>query len=137
MDQQYIGGGVLDPMLQAVLGGMSNVRALPTAALFGNDLYSGSLSFIRSDTVKGGALLSSLFFDAGQVTGVGFEYGAMGPGIEESWTGQHLFGKADLAVPVGPLPTEAMGSPIAALTGGNIAQGGIPLELWLSVGYRY
>ncbi len=137
VDQQYIGGGVLDPMLQAVLGGMSNVRALPTAALFGNDLYSGSLSFIRSDTVKGGALLSSLFFDAGQVTGVGFEYGAMGPGIEESWTGQHLFGKADLAVPVGPLPTEAMGSPIAALTGGNIAQGGIPLELWLSVGYRY
>ena len=137
VDQEALGAGVLDPMLQGVLGGMSNVRALPTAALFGNDLYSGSLSFIRSDTVKGGALLSSLFFDAGNVTGVGFSYGAMGPGVEESWTGSHLFGKVDLAVPVGPLPVDGMGSPIVALTGGNIAQGGIPLELWLSAGWRY
>ena len=137
MDQESMGGGVLDPMLQGVLGGMSNVRALPTAALFGNDLYSGSLSFIRSDTVKGGTLLSSLFFDAGNVTGVGFSYGAMGPGVEESWTGRHLFGKVDVAVPVGSLPVANMGSPIVALTGGNIAQGGIPLELWLSAGWRY
>ena len=136
-DQQYIGGGALDPMLQAVLGGMSNVRALPTAALFGNDLYSGSLSFLRTDAVKGGSLVSSLFFDAGQVTGIGFQYGAMGPGIEEAWTGRHFFGKLDLAVPVGPLPTAALGNQVVALTGGNIQNGGIPLQLWLSAGWRY
>ena len=137
MDQQTLGAPQLDPMLEGVLGGMSNIRALPTAALFGNDLYSGSLSFIRTDTVARGQLLSSLFFDAGNVTGVGFSYGAMGPGIEESWTGQHVFGKADLAIPVGPLPVVGMGSPIVSLTGGNIAQGGAPLELWLSAGIHY
>ena len=137
VDQQYIGGGVLDPMLQAVLGGMSNVRALPTAALFGNDLYSGSLSVLRTDAVKGGSLVSSLFFDVGQVTGVGFQYSAMGPGVEESWTGRHLFGKVDLAVPVGPLPTAALGNQVVALTGGNVQQGGLPLQLWLSAGWRY
>ena len=36
--QQYFGGGTLDPMLQATLGGVSNVMALPTASLFGNNL---------------------------------------------------------------------------------------------------
>ena len=136
-DQQYIGGGALDPMLQAVLGGMSNVRALPTASLFGNDLYSGSLSFLRTDAVKGGSLVSSVFFDVGQVTGIGFQYSAMGPGVEESWTGRHLFGKIDVAVPVGPLPTAALGNQVVALTGGNIQNGGIPLQLWLSAGWRY
>jgi len=137
VDQQYIGGGVLDPMLQGVLGGMSNVRVLPTAALFGNNLYSGSLNLLRSDTVRGGSLVSSLFFDVGQVTGIGTQYSAMGPGVEESWTGAHLFGKADLAVPVGPLPVSALGSQMVALTGGNIQSGGIPLQLWLSLGWRY
>ncbi len=137
VDQQSIGGGALDPMLQGVLGGMSNVRALPTAALFGNDLYSGSLSVLRTDAVKGGSLVSSVFFDAGQVTGVGFEYSAMGPGVEESWTGRHLFGKLDLAVPVGPLPVAGLGSSFVALTGGNIGSGGLPLQLWLSAGWRY
>ncbi|MHB8370881.1 MAG: ShlB/FhaC/HecB family protein [Leptospirales bacterium] len=137
VDQQYIGGGVLDPMLQGVLGGMSNVRALPTAALFGNNLYSGSLNLLRSDAVRGGSLVSSLFFDVGQVTGIGTQYSAMGPGVEESWTGAHLFGKADLAVPVGPLPVSALGSQMVALTGGNIQSGGIPLQLWLSLGWRY
>jgi len=137
VDQQYIGGGVLDPMLQGVLGGMSNVRVLPTAALFGNNLYSGSLNLLRSDTVRGGSLVSSAFFDVGQVTGIGTQYSAMGPGVEESWTGAHLFGKADLAVPVGPLPVSALGSQMVALTGGNIQSGGIPLQLWLSLGWRY
>jgi hemolysin activation/secretion protein len=137
VDQQYIGGGVLDPMLQAVLGGMSNVRVLPTAALFGNNLYSGSLNFLRTDAAYGGSLVSSAFFDVGQVTGIGFQYSAMGPGVEEAWTGTHLFGKIDLAVPVGPLPTGALGPQITALTGGNIQDGGIPLQLWMSLGWRY
>ena len=137
VDQEYVGGGALDPMLQGVLGGMSNVRALPTATLFGNDLYAGSLAFLRTDAEKGGILVSSLFFDAGNVTGIGFSYGAMGPGVEESWTGAHLFARADLAVPVGPLPTAGTGSQIVALTGGNLGNGGIPLQLWLSAGWRY
>ena len=137
VDQEYIGGGALDPMLQGVLGGMSNVRALPTATLFGNDLFSGSLAFLRTDVEKGGSLISSLFFDAGNVTGIGFSYGAMGPGVEESWTGAHLFAKADLAVPVGPLPTAGLGSQIVALSGGNIGSGGIPIQFWMSAGWRY
>ncbi|MEC4682869.1 MAG: hypothetical protein VST70_04215, partial [Nitrospirota bacterium] len=71
------------------------------------------------------------------VTGIGFQYGAMGPGIEEAWTGRHLFGKLDVAVPVGPLPTAALGNQVVALTGGNIQNGGTPLQLWLSAGWRY
>jgi hemolysin activation/secretion protein len=137
VDQQFFGEGSLDPMLQGVLGGMSNIRALPTAALFGNDLYTGSVAFIRSDRIRGGRLDSSLFFDAGQVVGIGTNDSAMGPGIEESWTGEHLFGKADLAVPVGPLSENTLGSPIVAVTGGNIQAGALPLQLWLSMGWRY
>ena len=55
----------------------------------------------------------------------------MGPGVEESWTGAHLFGTVDLSVPVGPLPTVVTGFQIVALTGGNIGNGGIPIQLWL------
>ena len=137
VDQQYIGGGVLDPMLQATLGGVSNVMALPTASLFGNDLYAGTLTLTRTDVSKVATFASSLFFDAGQVTGIGFAYSAMGPGVEESVSAQHWFARADLAVPIGALPTQVLGSDITAMTGGNIGQGGIPLQLWLSAGLRY
>ena len=139
IDQQYIGGGTLDPMLQGTLGGVYTIMALPTASLFGNDMYVGTLTFTRSDLTKKGIFQSSLFFDAGQVTGVGTNYAAMGPGGEESWSLSHYFAKADLAVPVGALPTgaSALGTNITALTGGNIGQGGIPLQLWLSAGIRY
>ena len=136
-DQQYVGGGTLDPMLQATLGGVSNVMALPTASRFGNDLYVGTLTLTRTGTAKAGTFASSLFFDAGQVTGAGTSYSAMGPGVEESVSGQHWFARADLAVPVGGLPTQILGQNITALTGGNIGQGGIPLQLWLSAGLRY
>ena len=137
VDQQYIGGGVLDPMLQATLGGIANVMALPTASLFGNDLYVGTLTLTRTDTARIGSFASSLFFDAGQVTGIGTNYSAMGPGVEESVSSQHWFARGDLAVPIGALPTQILGQNITALTGGNIGQGGIPLQLWLSAGLRY
>ncbi|MCL5953858.1 MAG: hypothetical protein M1509_05050 [Nitrospirae bacterium] len=137
VDQQYIGGGVLDPMLQATLGGIANVMALPTASLFGNDLYVGTLTLTRTDTALIGSFASSLFFDAGQVTGIGTNYSAMGPGLEESVSSQHWFARGDLAVPIGALPTQILGQNITALTGGNIGQGGIPLQLWLSAGLRY
>ncbi|MHB8370940.1 MAG: ShlB/FhaC/HecB family protein [Leptospirales bacterium] len=137
IDQQYFGGGSLDPMLQATLGGMANVMALPTAALFGNNLYAVTLTLTRSTVVKVGTLGSSLFFDAGQVTGLGTNYAAMGPGVEESVSSAHWFARADLAVPVGGLPTATLGQTITALTGGTIGQGGIPLQLWLSAGLRY
>lgn len=137
VDQQYVGGGSLDPMLQGTLGGVSNVMALPTASLFGNDLYVGTLTLTRTDTAKAGTFASSLFFDAGQVTGIGTNYSAMGPGVEESVSAQHWFARADLAVPVGGLPTQILGQNITALTGGNVGQGGIPLQLWLSAGLRY
>ena len=135
--QQYFGGGVLDPMLQAMLGGVSNVMALPTASLFGNNLYAGTLALTRTDTARAGAFSSSLFFDVGQVTGVGTDYSAMGPGVEESFQAAHWFAQADLAVPVGALPTQVLGASIPAATGGNIAEGGIPLQIWLSIGARY
>jgi hypothetical protein len=137
VDQQYVGGGVLDPMLQATLGGVSNVMALPTASLFGNDLYVGTLTITRTDATKAGTFASSLFFDAGQVTGIGTNYSAMGPGVEESVSAPHWFARADLAVPIGGLPTQILGQNITALTGGDIGQGGIPLQLWLSAGLRY
>ena len=137
VDQQYIGGGTLDPMLQGTLGGVSNVMALPTASLFGNDLYVGTLTLTRTDTAKIASFASSLFFDAGQVTGIGTNYSAMGPGVEESVSSQHWFARGDLAVPIGALPTQILGQNITALTGGNIGQGGIPLQLWLSAGLRY
>ena len=137
VDQQYIGGGVLDPMLQATLGGVSNVMALPTASLFGNDLYVGTLTLARTDATRIASFASSLFFDAGQVTGIGTNYSAMGPGVEESVSAPHWFARGDLAVPVGGLPTQILGQNITALTGGNIGQGGIPLQLWLSAGLRY
>ncbi len=137
VDQQYIGGGTLDPMLQGTLGGVSNVMALPTASLFGNDLYVGTLTLTRTDTAKIGSFASSLFFDAGQVTGIGTNYSAMGPGVEESVSAAHWFARGDLAVPIGGLPTQILGQNITALTGGNIGQGGIPLQLWLSAGLRY
>ncbi len=135
--QQYFGGGTLDPMLQATIGGVSNVMALPTASLFGNDLYAGTLTLTRTDAAKVGIFASSLFFDAAQVTGLGTNYSAMGPGVEESVSATHWFARADLAVPVGGLPTQVLGQSITALTGGNIGQGGIPLQLWLSAGLRY
>jgi hypothetical protein len=137
VDQQYLGGGTLDPMLQATLGGVSNVMALPTASLFGNDLYVGTLTLTRTDMTKTASFASSLFFDAGQVTGLGTNYSAMGPGVEESVSSQHWFARGDLAVPVGALPTQVLGQNMTALTGGNIGQGGIPLQLWLSAGLRY
>ncbi len=124
-------------MLQATLGGVSNVMALPTASLFGNDLYAGTLTFTRADAFRPGILSSSLFFDAGQVTGIGFQYSAMGPGIEEAFSAPHWFARLDASVPVGALPVSALGSTITAATGGNIGQGGIPLQLWLSTGLRY
>ena len=135
--QQSFGAGVIDPMLQATLGGVSNVMALPTASLFGNDLYAGTLTFTRADAFRPGILSSSLFFDAGQVTGIGFQYSAMGPGIEEAFSAPHWFARLDASVPVGALPVSALGSTITAATGGNIGQGGIPLQLWLSTGLRY
>jgi hypothetical protein len=137
LGQQSFGAGVIDPMLQATLGGVSNVSALPTAALFGNNLYVGTITLTRTDLLKRGILSSSVFFDAGQVTGIGFQYSAMGPGIEEMWNASHYFARFDAAVPVGALPTDVLGSTITAATGGNIGQGGIPLQLWLSVGFRY
>ena len=137
IDQQYIGGGTLDPMLQGTLGGVYTIMALPTAALFGNDMYVGTLTFTRSDLTKKGLFQSSLFFDAGQVTGIGTAYTAMGPGVEESWSLSHYFAKVDIAVPVGALPASALGTTLTALTGGNIGQGGMPLQLWLSAGIRY
>ncbi len=137
LGQQSFGAGIIDPMLQATLGGVSNVMALPTAALFGNNLYVGTLTLTRTDSLKPGTLSSSVFFDAGQVTGIGFQYSVMGPGIEEMWKANHYFARFDAAVPVGALPTDVLGSTITAATGGNIGQGGIPLQLWLSVGLRY
>ena len=137
VDQQSIGAGVIAPMLQATQGGVSNVTALPTASLFGNDLYVGTLSLTRTDVTKPGIFASSLFFDAGEVSGIGFAYSAMGPGVEESFSARHWFARADLAVPVGALPTQVLGSDITAMTGGNVGQGGIPLQLWLSAGLRY
>ncbi len=136
VDQQYFGGGTLDPMLQATLGGMSNVMALPTAALFGNDLYAGTATFTRTDTVRPGTFASSVFFDAGEISGVGENYGAMGPGVEESFTATHYFVRLDAAVPIGPLPIQALGNAIPAVTGGHIGQGGIPVQLWFSLGIR-
>jgi hypothetical protein len=135
--QQSFGGGVLDPMLQATLGGVSNVMALPTASLFGDDLTVGTFSLTRTDATKAGTFASSLLFDVGQVSGIGFQYSAMGPGVEESFSAQHWFARADLAVPVGALPTQVLGQSITALTGGNIGQGGIPIQLWLSAGLPY
>ncbi len=137
VDQQAFGAGVIDPMLQATLGGVANVMALPTASLFGNNLYVGTLTLTRTDATRLASFASSLFFDAGQVTGVGTNYSAMGPGVEESVSAQHWFARADLAVPVGALPTQILGQNITALTGGNIGQGGVPLQLWLSAGLRY
>ncbi len=137
IDQQYFGGGVLDPMLQATLGGINTVMALPTAALFGNDMYVGTLTLTRSDNTRHGLFQSSMFFDAGQIVGVGTNYSAMGPGLEEAWSFTHYFAKVDVAVPVGGLPSPALGSTITAVMGSNIGQGGIPLQLWLSAGLRY
>jgi len=136
VDQQYIGGGTLDPMLQATLGGVSNVMALPTAALFGNDLYVGTLTFTRTDYVDAGVFSTSGFFDMGEVSGVSTNYLAMGPGVEEVFNAQHFFARIDVAAPVGALPVLGLGTSITALSGGNIGQGGIPIQLWLSVGVR-
>ncbi len=136
IDQQYIGGGTLDPMLQATLGGVSNVMALPTAALFGNNLYAGTLTFTRTDDIDAGGFSTSGFFDIGEVSGVSTNYLAMGPGVEEAFNAPHFFAKIDVAAPVGALPIEGLGNTITALAGGNIAQGGIPIQLWLSVGVR-
>lgn len=137
IDQQYIGGGTLDPMLEATLGGVSNVMALPTAALFGNDLYVGTLTGTRTDRFSSGTLATSLFFDAGQIIGIGTDYSAMGPGVEEAWSATHWFARADVALPIGPLPTQALGTEITALTGGHSGEGGVPIQLWLSAGIRY
>jgi len=135
--QQSFGAGVIDPMLQATLGGISNVMALPTASLFGDDLTVGTFSLTRTDGTKAGTFASSLLFDVGEVSGIGFQYSAMGPGVEESFSAQHWFARADLAVPVGALPTQVLGQSLTAMTGGNIGQGGIPIQLWLSAGLRY
>lgn len=136
VDQQYIGGGTLDPMLQATLGGIANVMILPTASLFGNDLYVGTLTFTRTDSVDAGSFYTSGFFDAGEVSGIGTSYSAMGPGVEESFSSKHFFARIDAAVPVGALPVLGLGDSITALTGGNIGRGGVPVQLWLSIGLR-
>ncbi len=132
--QQEIGAGAIDPMLQAVLGGMGNVRALAAGVAFGNNLYDATATLTRLSPLWNGQLGSSLFFDWGRVTGNGANYSGQGPGAEESWTGPHLFAKLDLAVPVGPLPANlAAGMP--ALVGGNTA-GTIPVEFWFSLGLK-
>lgn len=136
VDQQYIGGGTLDPMLQATLGGVSNVMVLPTASLFGNDLYVGTLTLTRTDAMDVGAFYTSGFFDVGEISGIGTSYSAMGPGVEEFFSSKHFFAKIDAAVPVGALPVLGLGDSITALTGGNIGRGGIPVQLWLSIGLR-
>lgn len=136
VDQQYVGAGTLDPMLQATLGGVSNMIALPTAALFGNDLYAGMLTFTRTDRVDTGAFMSSFLFDIGEISGIGSQYAAMGPGVEEAYSATHFFAKIDVAAPVGALPLAGLGNSVTALSGGNIVQGGIPIQLWFSVGVR-
>ncbi len=50
----------------------------------------------------------------------------------------NFFGKVDLSLPMGPLPTrpqEGLERFIGALTASSIAQGGIPLDLSLSAGW--
>lgn len=137
VDQQAIGAGVLDPMLQATIGGVANVMALPTASLFGNNLYAGMLTFTRTDPAGPGFIESSVFFDAAQITGIGIYLDAMGPGVEESWTQNHIFAKVDAAIPVGGLPVSTLGNSITAVTGSNISQGGLPLQVWLMLGLKY
>ena len=136
MDQQGA-GGLLDPMLQATLGGMANVRALPTASLFGNNLDSGSLSFSRTDPTRMGELSNALFFDGGEVWGSGGAFAAMGPGVETFLNASHFYIKLDVAFPIGPLPLAALGTSVPALAGGNIAQGEIPVQGWLSIAVKY
>lgn len=137
-DQQYVGGGQLDPMMQAVLGGPANLMALPTASLFGSDLYFFSLTGTRRDGASFGTFASSVFVDAGEVRGIGTAASAAGPGVEESFdTGHRFFAKLDLAAPLGALPTEYLSRTLPALMGGNLSQGGIMLQCWLSLGVRY
>lgn len=136
VDQEAM-GGLLDPMLQATLGGMGNVRALPTASLFGNNLDSASLSLSRNTPTRLGDLSESLFFDLGEVSGSGGTYNAMGPGVEVSLNASHLYMKLDVAIPVGPLPVATLGPSIPALTGENISQGEIPIQGWLSIAVKY
>ena len=137
-DQQYVGGGQLDPMMQAVLGGPANLMALPTASLFGNDLYFFSLTGTRRDAASFGTFASSVFADAGEVRGIGTTASAAGPGVEESFdTGHRFFAKLDLAAPLGALPTEYLSRTLPALMGGNLSQGGIMLQCWLSLGILY
>ena len=137
MDQQYIGAGVLDPMLQATLGGPSNVMAMATASMFGNDSYIGTLTVTHNDFEKIGDFATSAFFDVGQVTGINTSYYAMGPGLEEMLNAHEFFIKGDIAVPVGELPRSVLGQSVTAVVGGNIGQGQIPMQLWLSAGLRY
>lgn len=132
--QEEIGGGAIDPMLQAVLGGMGNVRALASGVAFGNNLYDATATLTHLFPLWKGQWGSSLFFDWGRVTGNGANYSGQGPGFEEFWTGPHLFAKLDLAVPVGPLPSNLTAG-MPALVGGNTA-GTVPLEFWFSLGAR-
>ena len=125
-------------MMQAVLGGPANLMALPTASLFGNDLYFFSLTGTRRDGTSFGTFASSVFADAGDVRGIGTAASAAGPGVEESFdTGHRFFAKLDLAAPLGALPTEYLSRTLPALMGGNLSQGGIMLQCWLSLGIRY
>ncbi len=76
------------------------------------------------------------FFDVGQVMGIGTNYAAIPPGVEEAFSAQHDFARAEVAVPVGGLPLQALEDSISPITGGHIAQGGLPLQLWRSIGVR-
>lgn len=136
--QQYFGGGTLDPMLQATLGGVSNLEALPTASLFGDDLYFGQLTLnYKKVFSNGNSINPDLFFGVGNIEGIGTSYTVAGPGVGVSGTVKNMFGSLSMAVPVGNLPVEALGDQIPGISGGNIGSGGIPIELWASVGIHY
>lgn len=134
--QQYIGGGTLDPMLQATLGGMNNLAALPTASLFGNDLYYGQFTLNKMLSLKDLTLTPNAFFGVGNIVGLGTNYTVMGPGVGFSATYKKLFASLTAAMPIGDLPVSNLGNVIPAITGGNVGQGGLPFQLWFSVGLR-
>lgn len=137
--QQELGGGALDPMLQATLGGMGNLAALPAAALFGDNMYYGqfAVSYTKSFDDNLATVTPSVFFGLGQVVGIGTVYSAAGPGIGAKGTYKDLFASITGSAPVGALPVAVMGNSIPALNGSNINQGQLPLQLWLSAGIHF
>ena len=134
--QRYIGGGTLDPMLQATLGGMNNLAALPTASLFGNDLYYGQCTLDKAIFLKNLSLSPNAFFGIGNLVGLVTNTTVMGPGVGINGNYKKLFASLTAAMPIGDLPVSTLGSEIPAITGGNIAQGGLPFQLWFSVGIK-